>query len=390
MIKRVEINYRGIYQKTLARRIGSDLVLIASRLGKVAFSNGRYSDAPERDGIPCKYFVFVSPDLPEEELEAECGAKLDIDVADVSIVLDDTMVKGVEPWAWHGVRPINEKVSADGCLLVVTRREPTQLLAFIAAKPHPYRLATLEGDASLSGLWVFKDDLTHERVLGAVAAVDPGIVTIDAVADYLADKGREPRRAEAARTAHAATVQRIRPVAPDAGISWTYAIPELPAWDAFGEGVAVPGVERRSELGPGGQARNAGFPRGTTKTERPVVRFDLCTRCTLCWLECPDGCFDPTADGYYDVAYAYCTGCGKCAAVCPVKECIVMVDELRFEDTASPWAAYRRDPAAYLAWAEGKKGPERRSYAHITGTGVEVRPAPAVRARRTRKEVATR
>ena len=52
MIKRVEVQYRGIFQKTLGKYIGSDIVQIASRMGKVAFSNGRYSDAPERNGIP--------------------------------------------------------------------------------------------------------------------------------------------------------------------------------------------------------------------------------------------------------------------------------------------------------------------------------------------------
>ena len=78
MIKRVEVNYRGIFQKNLGKKIGSDIVMSASRMGQRAFSNGRYSDSPERNGIPCKYFAFVSPDLAEEELEAECGAKLEI------------------------------------------------------------------------------------------------------------------------------------------------------------------------------------------------------------------------------------------------------------------------------------------------------------------------
>src|SRR5512145_2083616 len=128
MIKRVEVNYRGIFQKNLGKKIGSDIVMIASRMGQRAFSNGRYSDSPERNGIPCKYFAFVSPDLAEEELEAECGAKLEIDEADVSVVLDDTMVKGVEPWGWHGIRPINEKDREKGCLVVVTRHRPADLL----------------------------------------------------------------------------------------------------------------------------------------------------------------------------------------------------------------------------------------------------------------------
>ena len=101
------------------------------------------------------------------------------------------------------------------------------------------------------------------------------------------------------------------------------------------------------------------------------MRFDLCTKCTLCWLECPDECFDPTADGLYDVDYRYCVGCGKCAQICPVKECIVMVDELQFEHDDSPWTAYTQDRAAYTGWAEQKKSQGRYVHPFITGRGLE-------------------
>lgn len=377
MIKRVEINYRGIFQKNLAKRIGGDIVIIASRMGKVGFSNGRYSDSPERNGIPCKYFAFISPDLEEEELEAECGAKLDIDEADVSVVLDDTMVKGVEPWGWHGVRSVNEKVTEKGCLLVVSHKEHDDLLKFIGKKPFDYRIATLDGDASLAGLWVFKDDLTHERVLGAIAAVDPEIISIDAVEDFIKWKYKEERRGQAARQAYDATLRRISRVTPELGIEWPHEVPILPKWHAFGEGVVVPAVERGFEMGPRGQSRNTMFKRGTTKTLRPVVRFDLCIGCTLCWLDCPDECFDPVEGKLYDVNYEYCVGCGKCAVVCPVPECIVMVDELKFADDSSPWEHYKRDPQGYIQWAEEKKGADRYAYPHVTGTGFEVKAGSA-------------
>ena len=131
----------------------------------------------------------------------------------------------------------------------------------------------------------------------------------------------------------------------------------------------MPAVPRGFEVGPRGQSRNPQFKRGTTKSERPVIRFDLCTGCTLCWQECPDQCFDPTPDGLYDVDYEYCVGCGKCAEVCPVKECIVMVDELRFEDYSSPWEHYKKDRAGYIEWAEQKKGAQRVLHPHVTGTG---------------------
>ena len=103
MIKRVEVNYRGIFQKNLGKKIGSDIVMIASRMGQTAFSNGRYSDSPEETGFRANISLLFRPDLAEEELEAECGAKLEIDDANISVVLDDTMCKGVEPWGWHGV-----------------------------------------------------------------------------------------------------------------------------------------------------------------------------------------------------------------------------------------------------------------------------------------------
>jgi pyruvate ferredoxin oxidoreductase delta subunit len=376
VIKRVEILYRGVFQKTLARRIGGDLVLIAKREGKVAFSNGRYSDAPERNGFPSKYFAFISSDLTEAELEAVCGGKLDIDEADVTVILDDTILHGMEPWAWHGIRPANEKSKVGGCLIVISSRDDAEVVRELEAKPYSYRMAVLDGEASLSGMWVFRDDLTHERVLGAIAAVDSAAASITAVTEHLATKPRAADRVAAARDAFAATLGRIRPVGPEDGIRWPHQAPELPGWTEFREGATVPAVPRRSVIGPGGQARNPDFQRGTSKTERPVVRFDLCTKCTMCWLLCPDGAFDPTDDGLYDVNYSYCSGCGKCADVCPVKDCIVMADELRFHENNSPWTAFRSDPDAYEKWAEAKKSGPARTRPHVSG-----RDEPAVTGR---------
>ena len=372
MIKTVEINYRGIFQKNLAKKIGSDVVIIASKMGRVGMSNGRYSDSPERNGIPCKYFAFVTHDLAEEELEAEAGAKLDIDKADVSVVLDDTMCKGVEPWGWHGVRAINEKVIEGGALVVVSKRDHADLLRFVPKKPYDWRLGIIEGEVSLAGLWVNKDDFTHERALGAIAGVDPDVIGIEAVEAYLKAKSpKQPERAQAARDAYEEVRKKTKTIKANQGVEWKHELPVLPRWQDFGEGIVVPAVKRGFQLGPLGQSRNEQFKRGTTKTQRPVVRFDLCTKCTLCWLECPDECFDQTKEGHYDVAYEYCVGCGKCAQICPVDECIVMVDELQFENEHSPWKAYEKDKKRYVEWAEEKKSRGRYIHPFITGTGLE-------------------
>src|SRR2546422_6102816 len=41
--------------------------------------------------------------------------------------------------------------SSDLCLLVVSKKKPEELLKFIGKKPYNYRLAILDGDASLAG-----------------------------------------------------------------------------------------------------------------------------------------------------------------------------------------------------------------------------------------------
>jgi formate hydrogenlyase subunit 6/NADH:ubiquinone oxidoreductase subunit I len=49
-----------------------------------------------------------------------------------------------------------------------------------------------------------------------------------------------------------------------------------------------------------------------------------------------------------------CCGCGVCEAVCPVKDCVTMVNEQAFEDNDSQWTMWKKDKAAYATWLEGK------------------------------------
>jgi len=39
---------------------------------------------------------------------------------DVTIVLDDTLAKGVESWAWYGLQPINRLTVPGGTVLVAS------------------------------------------------------------------------------------------------------------------------------------------------------------------------------------------------------------------------------------------------------------------------------
>ncbi|HKM79015.1 MAG TPA: 4Fe-4S dicluster-binding protein [Candidatus Bathyarchaeia archaeon] len=365
-VKRLEVNYRGIFQKSLAKRITKDLVYVAHSEGKTAFSNGRYSDDPQRNGIPCANFAHISDVMSEEELEAVASAAMDIDKANVIVVLDDTMVKGVEPWGHYGNRPINQKAIPGCVLLVVSKRKPEELVRFLEKKTFTYKIAILPGIASFAGLWYYRDDGTDVRVLGAIAKVAPDIISLDKSKEYVKET-YGANKVEAVQKGYDSV--SVREVQPTEGRVWPYAKPILPAWNNFEEGIAVPAIKRGFKMGPKGQNRNPNFKTGTNRTQRPIVRFDICTKCTLCWYECPDECFDPTQDGLYDVNYDYCTGCGRCAEVCPVKECIVMVDELNFDNNNSPWESYTKDSQTYTNWAEEKKGKTRMMPSPITGKG---------------------
>ncbi len=366
-IHRVEINYRGIFQKRLGYNISHDIVYAAHSEGKTAFSNGRYSDDPQRNGIPCANFAFVSKSLGEEELEAIASAKMDVDEADLVLVLDDTLAKGLEPWGHYGIRPINQKVVEGSTILFVSRRKPEELKKLLEKKPFKYNLAVLPGDRSFAGLWYYRDDNSDIRFLGAVARVAPQVLDIETVVQYVRNKYKDEKRVEAAKEAFDSVV--INEVTPDDGMVWPYEKPVLPAWQDFDEGIVVKSVKRGFKMGPRGQNRNPDFKRGTSKTQRPVVRFDTCIKCTLCWYDCPDECFDPTSDGLFDINYEYCTGCGRCAQVCPVNDCIVMVDELKFDNTKSPWEQYTKNPEQYVRVMEEKKGLTREVPSPVTGMG---------------------
>src|SRR5438445_29346 len=85
----VEVVYRGIFQKTLAKNITRAIVLAAHRDGKHGISFGRYGDSPERNGIPAKGFAIVADD----ELTLEEGmAKYEPKTVDVAPAQGNTEV----------------------------------------------------------------------------------------------------------------------------------------------------------------------------------------------------------------------------------------------------------------------------------------------------------
>jgi pyruvate ferredoxin oxidoreductase gamma subunit len=57
---------------------------------------------------------------------------------------------------------------------------------------------------------------------------------------------------------------------------------------------------------------------GAWRVQRPVIDPALCSRCGLCFVQCPDGVVSLDAEGYPVIDYDHCKGCLICQRVCPV------------------------------------------------------------------------
>ena len=340
----IEIVYRGIFQKTLAQRICRSVVLAARKRGHTGTAFGRYGDSPERNGVPAKYFAVVA--INDLELEASM-AKYEPKVVDIAVAVDDTLVKGIESWAWYGRQPIWRPVHEGGAVLVTSEKTPEAVLAQTDVAERPYLLGVVPGLASFAGLWVFKDDHTDYRVLGALAKVAPDWVRIEDVKTLIQEQTKDGSAVASAQEGFDRT--QLRPVKVGEGTSGHEVLQfEKPGWTTMRPGVIVDARK------PG--ERNPYYKKYGARTLRPVVNFDTCIKCTMCWLDCPDECFEVTPEGHYEVVYEACIGCGICAQVCPVKDCIVMVDELKFEDNDDKWQLWKTDHDAYNRWFEEKSG----------------------------------
>lgn len=58
---------------------------------------------------------------------------------------------------------------------------------------------------------------------------------------------------------------------------------------------------------------------GWWRVERPVIDPDICTRCGVCLVVCPDGAIALDAEGYPVIDYDHCKGCMICRQRCPLR-----------------------------------------------------------------------
>lgn len=73
---------------------------------------------------------------------------------------------------------------------------------------------------------------------------------------------------------------------------------------------------------PGGYSRSR---RGANRVFRPVIDADRCSKCSMCWVYCPEGIIG--RGERYSIDYDYCKGCGVCAEECPRGAITMMREE---------------------------------------------------------------
>src|SRR6516162_9609674 len=230
----IEIIYRGIFQKTLAKNISRGIVLAAHEEGKPGISFGRYGDSPERNGIPAKSFAIVATD--DVTLE-EGMAKYEPKEVDITIAVDDTLCKGVESWAWYGLQPVNRLLKSGGTLIVTSREQPDTIIEMAHRKASPYQLAIVKGTVSFSGLWAYKDDHTDVRILGAISRILPDLFSVKSVQKVILDQWKDPIKvSSAARAYERLTTVTVRPDQGNPEKPYSF---EFPKWHEMRDGVTI-------------------------------------------------------------------------------------------------------------------------------------------------------
>ncbi len=233
----------------------------------------------------------------------------------------------------------------------MTSHEDSETLISMAhRKETPYQLAIVKGTPSFSGLWVYKDDHSDVRILGTMAKVLPELFSLASVQQVIrAEWNDELKATSALRAYERATTVTVQPTQGNPEKPFEF---QMPKWTEMREGIAIPAIPRghqmkdpnTGEMGGYQPERNPTFKKFTTRSMRPVVDFDTCIKCTLCWLQCPDSVFDVTPDGLYDANWrrVAAAACARRSARCPA---------------ASPWSTR---PSSQTTTASGRRGSRTR------------------------------
>jgi pyruvate ferredoxin oxidoreductase gamma subunit len=266
----------------------------ASRIvGTAAFLQGYYAqDSPvygaERRGAPMIAFTrFDSAPVHERGM---------VSIPDLVVIADASLLD--DPL----VRPLQGLSSAGFAVINSTTPRPSIPHKTIV---HDFAQLALNHTGSASALGVA---LAAAAV--KAAGLDRGFLeqaVVKELQDLRLDCSRVERNVELARVSFNETTEL-----PPGPIQVDVIAPELrivtPAYD--GPWIGTASV---SSL-PNTPLRKTGDWRVT----RPVIDFDRCTHCWICFVNCPDGAITLGTGDSPQIDYGVCKGCLICAEECPI------------------------------------------------------------------------
>src|SRR2546429_321998 len=100
-------------------------------------------------------------------------------------------------------------------LAATSLKEPEQLIPMAHRKSTPYKVALIKATPSFSGLWVYKDDHTDMRILGAISRALPDLFSLGALSETIRDEWKSDLKVKSAQKAFE-TLQTVT-VTPEQG-----------------------------------------------------------------------------------------------------------------------------------------------------------------------------
>ena len=74
-----------------------------------------------------------------------------------------------------------------------------------------------------------------------------------------------------------------------------------------------------------GSARQ--YKTGDWRSQRPILDKNKCIKCGMCYIFCPEGCIEQSAEGHFEANLFYCKGCGICARECCTQAISMILEE---------------------------------------------------------------
>jgi 2-oxoacid:acceptor oxidoreductase delta subunit (pyruvate/2-ketoisovalerate family) len=296
----VEVNFRGVIQKKVASNLINMIYQANVKAGRAGMTFLRWNDSPERVGIPAKIFAVTEKSL--EEIE---GTSIyEPATKDVSVALDDAMLFGLESAGSLGIESVVDGMTDKGLLVIVTEQEEGTIRKYLPRTENRYEYALVRGKAPFAGMWkpLEPSEMSHLKVLGAIARYSPKVVSYEEAKGVIPKEGMDAFKDGYEHSIHGELIEKGAP-------------PKKPKWPSWKELPRISNVIPAVEI----SGRNPHYSKGTTKTDFPLIDKTKCTKCSLCWISCPEGCLNRKPDGYYQVEEEYCSGCGMCAEVCAPK-----------------------------------------------------------------------